>query len=80
MPSNVTTQYRRSIYIIHIRDVVIFMSIWDNYARYTNYVQYTDNCFLTCENYNAIINTGMVLILYSRTQYDTMIVVSHLQS
>lgn len=47
------------------------MSIWDSYAKYISYVQYTENSFLTCENYDAIVNTGIMLILYPRTQYDT---------
>lgn len=31
---------------------------------------YTENSFSFCENYSAIMNTGMLLILYPRTQYD----------
>lgn len=60
-----------NLFTLYVYRDVIFMSIWDSYARYINYVQYTENSVLTCENYNAIVNTGMMLILYPRTQYDT---------
>jgi len=67
MPSNITTQYWQSIYIICLQDVVILMSIWDSYGRYTNYVHYNENSFLTCENYTVIVNTGTMLILPKNT-------------